>query len=270
MIKHPLYLVPFDFSPISDNAMHLALDLAKANDGGVFLFHVVKKSNEKAHIRQQFKDVLLRLEPEERELILTNVVAGDLYTDIGKAADILHASLIVMGTHGAVGLQKIFGSHAEKLISHSTTPILITQGHKPVTEIKTIVMPFNFLRESIQIVKFAGAIAEKFNAAVHLVGFHESDEWYEEKVKTNQSVARRLLDDHNVANMIVNLPKKASFQKEIMDYAEKVGADIIAAAYMKDGVLPTPNTFIQEIIENKSEIPVLTINAEDSGGQFYY
>lgn len=270
MIKHPLYLVPYDFSPVSENAMHLALDLAKMNDGGVFLLHVVKKDKEKTKVKNDFAHLLERLAPEERERTLTNVIEGDLYTDIGKASDILHASLIVMGTHGATGLQKLFGSHAERLIHSSSTPLLITQGKKTVERVGTIVMPFNFSRESIRIVKFAAAMAKKFNAAVHLVGFHENDEWYEEKMIMNQSVARKYFEENNIANTIVNLPKDKSYQKELLAYAKEIGADLIAAAYMKEGILPSPNTFIQEIIENDQEIPVLTINSEGLGGQFYY
>ena len=109
MIKHPLYLVPFDFSEVSDSALRLAQDLAEANDGGVFLLHVVKKEKDKIKAKNNFANVLIKLSEEERARTLTNVIEGDLYTDIGKAGDVLHASLIVMGTHGAKGFQKLFG-----------------------------------------------------------------------------------------------------------------------------------------------------------------
>ena len=56
MIKHPLYLVPFDFSEVSDSALRLAQDLAEANDGGVFLLHVVKKEKDKKDLRDKAKE----------------------------------------------------------------------------------------------------------------------------------------------------------------------------------------------------------------------
>jgi nucleotide-binding universal stress UspA family protein len=270
MIKHPLYLVPFDFTEVSNSALRLALDLSEANDGGVFLLHVVKKDKEKIKAKNEFAQVLSGLTEDERARTLTNVIEGDLFTDVGKAGDILHASLIVMGTHGAKGFQKLFGSHAQRLITSASTPVLITQGKKSVDRIKTIVMPFNFTRESIRIVKFAGSIAKKFNASIHLVGFHESDSGYEEKMKMNQSVAQNYFEENNITHTIANLPGGNEYLKQLMAYAKGVQADLFAAAFVQDGILPAPNTFMQAIIENEDDIPVLTINSEGLGGQFYY
>jgi nucleotide-binding universal stress UspA family protein len=270
MIKHPLYLVPFDFTEVSNSALRLALDLSEANDGGVFLLHVVKKDKEKIKAKKDFSQILSSMTEEERARTLTNVIEGDLFTDIGKAGEILHASLIVMGTHGAKGFQKLFGSHAQRLITSATTPVLITQGKKSVDRIKTIVMPFNFTRESIRIVKFAGSIAKKFNASIHLVGFHESDSGYEGKMKMNQSVAQKYFEENNIAHTIANVPGGNAYLKQLMTYAKGVQADLFAAAFVSDGILPGPNSFMQAIIENKDDIPVLTINSEGLGGQFYY
>ena len=37
MEKEPLYLIPYDFTPVSESALRLGLDLAEANKGKVFL-----------------------------------------------------------------------------------------------------------------------------------------------------------------------------------------------------------------------------------------
>ena len=146
MFKHPLYLVPHDFSSVSKGATLLALDLAKANDGSVYLLHIVGKNSEKSEARRKFADLVSNLKEEDRKLVTTKVITGDLYEDMGKAGDILKASLIVMGTHGAKGMQKLFGSNAVKMISSASTPFLITQGKKKVNKMNTIVMPFSFAK----------------------------------------------------------------------------------------------------------------------------
>lgn len=263
MFKHPLYLVPFDFTPVSDSAMRLAIDLAEANNGSVYLLHIVGKNSERIEGRNNFKTVISELKESEQALITTKVIVGDLFEDMGKAGDLLKASLIVMGTHGARGMQKIFGSNAIKMISNASSPFLITQGKKTVDKINTIVMPFSFSKESIQITTFAARMAQKFNAKIHLVGCHDNDSWIEHKTQSNQLVVRKHLTDSNVEHEIINLPTGSSYEKELIVYAAKVDADIIAAAYFKEGVLPTPNSFIQGIIENELKIPLLTVNAEE-------
>jgi hypothetical protein len=83
------------------------------------------------------------------------------------------------------------------------------------------------------------------------------------KTKTNQLIVRRAFNDAGVAHEIVNLPPSKTYNKDVMDYAKDVDADIIAAAYFKEGVLPSPNSFIQGMIENEYDIPLLTVNSEE-------
>ena len=263
MFKHPLYLVPHDFSPVSESATRLALDLAEANDGSVYLLHIVGKDSEKADARKKFADMIEEMSPEDQKRATSKVIVGDLFEDTGKAGDILKASLIVMGTHGAQGMQKFFGSRAVKMISNASSPFLITQGKKEVEKIKTIVMPFNFSKESIQITTFASAMAKKFKAKIHLVGFHDSDKWLANKMQSNQLVVRRHLTEAGIEHEIVNLPGNGSYEEELMNYSKSVDADVIAAAYFKEGILPSPNSFIQMMIENEQQIPLLTVNSAE-------
>jgi len=264
MFKHPIYLVPYDFSSVSESAARLALDLAEANNGSAYLLHIVGRDSEKIEARKSFKQLVSEMNEEDRSRVVTKVIVGDLFEDVGKAGDILKASLIVMGTHGARGMQKFLGSHAVKMISNaSTTPFLITQGKKKVDKINNIVMPFSFAKETIQITSFASAMAKKFKAKIHLVGYHDSDQWLGHKTQSNQLVVRRHLTEAGVEHEIVNLEQNNSFEQELLTYSELVDADIIAAAYYKEGVLPTPNSFIQMMIENEQQIPVLTVNAAE-------
>lgn len=263
MIKHPIYLVPHDFSKVSKSATRLAIDLAEANDGIAYLLHIVGRESERIEARQEFKKLVSEMSEKDQKYVTTKVLVGDLFEDTGKAGDILKASLIVMGTHGAKGMQKLFGSNAVKMISNASTPFLITQGKKKVEKIKSIVMPFSFAKESLQIVTFASSIAKKFKAKIHLVGYHDSDSWTEHKTQSNQLVARRHLTDQGVEHEIVNLERKDSYEKELLTYSKSVDADIIAAAYFKEGILPSPNSFIQMMIENDHNIPLLTVNSAE-------
>lgn len=263
MFKHPIYLVPHDFSEVSHSATRLALDLAEAHNGTAYLLHVVSKHSDRIEARQTFQNLVAEMSPEDQSRVTTKVIVGDLFEDVGKAGDILKTSLIVMGTHGAKGMQKLFGSHAVKMISSASSPFLITQGKKKVEKIDTIVMPFSFAKESLQIITFASSMAKKFKAKIHLVGYHDSDQWLKKKMQSNQLIARRHLEENNIAYEIVNLGRQDSYEKELVSYSKSVDADIIAAAYFKEGILPSPNSFIQTMIENEEQIPLLTVNSDE-------
>lgn len=262
-MKRPIYLVPFDFTEVSESATRLALELAHANDGTVYLLHIVSKNRDRITKRKEFDHFVRSLEYNDQLRIETKVLIGDIFEDTGKAGDILKASLIVMGTHGARGFQKLFGSHAVKMISSSSSPFLITQGKKEVDKIKTIVMPFSFMKETIQITTFAASVAKSFNAKIHLVGFHDKDQWLEHKTQSNQLVVRKHLTDAGIDHEIINLPIGGNYDSNLLEYCKKADADIIAAAYFKEGIIQNPNSFIQMMIENEYHIPVLTVNAEE-------
>lgn len=262
-MKKPIYLVPVDFSSVSISALKTAIGLANFNNGSVLGIHVVAKKSEREDARNKFKEIVQELSEEDQARIDTKVLIGGIYEDIAKAAEIIGASLIVMGTHGAKGMQKLFGSHALRLVSSTGTPFVILQEGSSLTDIKKIVMPFNFEKESIQIARFAGFIAKQFNATIHLVGYHDKDEWLNGQSHSNQKVVRGLFDQHNVQYEIVNLENSQPYINALLAYTDSIEADLIATSFFVDTLLPTMNSFVQALIENDRQIPLLTVNSEE-------
>jgi len=69
---------------------------------------------------EHFKDL------PARGLVLTGYPAEEIL----KAADSQHADMIVMGTHGRTGIDRIiFGSVAEKVVKTATCPVLTVKPH---------------------------------------------------------------------------------------------------------------------------------------------
>ncbi len=262
MQEKSIYLIPYDFTEVSESALRLGLDLAKFNNRRVILLHVLKKKSEKIRIKKEFQEVLAKHSEEEREIIDYRVIVGDLYDDINKAGELLDVELIVMGTHGAKGFQKIFGSNAIKMIGNSSSPFLITQGKKEVEKIKTIVLPFSFDKRTIQVATVVSKIAKEFDATIHLVGFHDKDEWLEKNTITNQNIAKRHFKENNVEFVISNIDS-GKYDEGIIDYARKIDADLMAATYYQGSIIKNPKSFIQMMIENELHLPLLTINAEE-------
>lgn len=262
MNQNPLYLVPCDFTPVSESALRIGLDLALYNKGRVVLLHVVKNATEKLESKFKYRDLLENYTQEERDLISPKAIIGDLFEDMSKAGELLDADLIVMGTHGARGMQKIFGSNAVKMISNSETPFLITQGKKSFDKIKTIVMPFSYDKKSVQIATFAGRVAKKFNACIHLVAYKDRDQDHANHTRTNQIVIKKYFDENGVQYEFTSIDKGEGYEKSLMQYAANVDADLIAAGYYNEGIFTNPYSFIQAMIENELHLPLLTVNAE--------
>lgn len=264
-MQTPIYLVPCDFSPKFDSALRLGIDLALYNKGSVMMMHIITKKSEKAESIHKMKKVMETLKPEERVLVEYRVIEGDIYEDIAKAAEILKVALIVMGTHGAKGMQKLLGSHALKMVNATGAPFMITQGNKYIDKMKQIVFPFSHDKESIQVAPFVFTLAKQFNSTVHLVGFHDKDSVIELKMKNHQRLLVNYFADHKTECVVANIDKSKDFEKELIAYAKEVDADLFAATFFSSSLIKGMSGFLQSLIENEYSIPVLTVNAEDLG-----
>lgn len=263
MENHPTYLVPFDFSPIGDNAIAHALHMAKITNGAVTLLHVVKHDRDVFGAQERLQRVAAEVGEGNDIKVSPRIVVGSIFEDIGKFAESMEAQLIVMGTHGARGLQKVFGSYAIRVITSSSVPFVVTQEKEPQGSINTIVMPINLTKESIQVMKFAVDLAKKFDAEVHVLGEAQSDDWLQNKVKSNMLVARKYFAKNGIRSQVSILEGKDSYEQEVVDYGLANNADLFAIAYFTESLLPQFDTFAQSVITNDPQIPVLVINAQE-------
>jgi nucleotide-binding universal stress UspA family protein len=260
------YLVPFDFTPVTRSALDHALEITKSIPGKVELLHIISNDLERHDAEQKFKELVAGLDADMQDRIETKVRVGDIFKDISKEAEEGDAQLLIMGTHGAKGLQKVLGSHAIKVITSSNTPFIVTQSRGPSRAIGTIVLPVDLSKESVQIVKVASELATKFKADVHLVYSPEKDEWLAKKVKTNMLSAKSFLEKAKVVHQVNELQGKHSFDKEVIDYGAEHNADLFAIAHFSESILPQFDKFSQNMITNRLEIPVLVINAHQTSG----
>ena len=261
--KADLYLVPFDFTTVTEEAMHFALQLAHKGGGSVLLAHIVKNEDDVIEGEQKLILEVKKLKQEDQAIIDVKVMAGSIFDDLDKIGDLTGASVIVMGTHGVTRFQKLFGSNALKVVSSSDIPFIITQENQRTPKIEHIVMPFSFAKESVQVTQFATSLASKYDATIHLVGYKDSDEWLLRDMKTNQVIVRRHLTSNKIKHEVVNLEGKASYEEELMAYAKESGADLFAAAYFSQGIKSIFHSFLQAMITNEHKIPVITINAPE-------
>jgi len=258
-------LVPYDFTPITRVALDHALFIARLADAKIELLHLVDNDHEKADSEHNFRELMKLVKGDDRERIETKVKVGDIFKDISREASEGNFQMLVMGTHGEKGLQKILGSNAIKVITSGNLPFLVTQSKGPAETIRRIVLPVNLTKESLQIVDFAAGVAKRFDAEIHIVHEPETDEWLVKKIKINVAHLNNYLDKEKVRHTVASLPGKKSFATEVIAYGKEHQADLFAIAHFTESILPQFDRFSQDLITNSLQTPVLILNATDVG-----
>jgi len=135
-------LVPLDGSQLAESVLQAVKRLAVILDSSITLLHVIEKRPPSSihgdtHLRDP-NEAQAYLAGIERQLKGSNlrvdvhvhtVPQGDVPKCIAEHACELEQDLIVLCRHGAGGVRRfVFGSNAEQVLSHGTTPVLLIQS----------------------------------------------------------------------------------------------------------------------------------------------
>ncbi|AVB75817.1 nucleotide-binding universal stress UspA family protein [Methanococcus maripaludis] len=137
-------IMPTDGSKISIEAAEQAIDLAKATDGRVYGIYVIDIvpfvglpteglwESMKEVLEKEGHTALRTLTDIAREKgveIKTEILEGTPSKEIVEYAEAKNADLIVMGTTGKTGLDKLLlGSVAERVLKKSHCPVLLVKS----------------------------------------------------------------------------------------------------------------------------------------------
>lgn len=257
-------LVPHDFSNVADTAVNHAIKTAEISGAEIMLLHVVAKEKD----LEDAKSKLVKKADEFEKLtgdkisFTPYVRIGNIFDDIGDFAAEHETELIFMGTHGASGWQKIAGSHAMKVITHSKIPFIVVQ-QRQVKEngYDDIVVPLDLHKETKQKLTMVANIAKYFDSRVHLITPDESDEFLKNKVRGNIQFAKKYFKERSI-EITTKVAPSSGFDKEIVHHATSIDADLIAIMNLqKNSLLGLfTHNYEQYMITNDSQIPVLIIN----------
>lgn len=141
-------LVPVDFSENSEKILKSALFLAKKCDAALAVVFVVQSIEDYSgffvpHMPiAQFEEEMVEGAHRRMESFLeenmdrsvphtAKVLIGDVAEEIIRFAEAEKFDMIVMGTHGYKGVEKVlFGSVAEKVVKRSPCPVLTINPYK--------------------------------------------------------------------------------------------------------------------------------------------
>jgi nucleotide-binding universal stress UspA family protein len=147
-------LLPIDFSPSSQAALEMAVDLAQHFRAELYLVNVIPFFPtttlpdfvpEESFVQEARTEAELRLAKCHAVLTARKVkasfgveVGNDVAGNIMEVIEREHIDMVVISTHGISGWRPlVFGSIAEKIIKLVQCPLLLLRSAKPETGVKT-------------------------------------------------------------------------------------------------------------------------------------
>jgi len=269
-LERPI-IVPWDFSQVAENAFQHAVYISKALKRDILLLHIVAESKDVDSKKSKLKESADKLGNEYGKKPHVDIVVGNIFKSIGNTAKEMKAEMIIMGTHGMKGAQKLFGSKALKVVVSSRIPFLVVQDKPIKDKIDTILLPIDFKRENKEKANWIYYLARNFDAKFIILKSNAKDKGFRRKILPNIKYVETFLKGHDVAYEIVTASGKESFKKEIVTFAKAHEADLVLIMATRDirwvdYLLGAPE---QYILANHEGLPVMCMNprpAKVSGG----
>ena len=259
------FIVPHDFSKVADCALSHAIITAKTVGAQVFVLHVIGKDKQIGEVESKLNKIIENHDTEGIT-VLPKVRVGNIFDDIGDFAAEHHAELIFMGTHGAAGWQKIAGSHALKVVTHSSVPFIIVQEKElGKTGYDDIVVPLDLNKDTKQKLAIVASMAKYFNSRVHVITPDETDEFLKHAVIANINFAKKFCHERGI-EMTLTLASSSGWDKEVVKLAINKDADLIAIMNQsKSNILGSfGSNYQQYMITNDAQIATLIVNPLES------
>jgi nucleotide-binding universal stress UspA family protein len=186
MIEMNRILCPVDFSPFSERALRYAMGMGKWYGAALRVLHVMpplppSESSELAAASRALTARNLKAAVDRAGFAGVNidteiVESADVAACILQSAERWNADLIVTGSHGRTGVQRVLlGSVVETLLHRSGRPVLTVPSHvdAPHTEgsirLRNIICAVDFAEASLQAAAQALAMAEEADARLTLL-----------------------------------------------------------------------------------------------------
>jgi nucleotide-binding universal stress UspA family protein len=260
-----LIVVPWDFTHVAEHALAHAVKISRMVGNEICLLHIVDPKI-KAHTEGEKKILMEHVAAENSKKfnlpIVSHISKGSIFTSIADFANDKQASIVVMGTHGMKGMQKLTGSWALKVIVKSKVPFIVVQD-PPVSQERyhNIVFPVDFRNENKEKMKMAIFMGKYFDSKIHLLVTMTADKNLLKKTNVNINFAIKYLIQNNIEYEIHEV-SRGNFAQQTLDFAMKINADIILIVTTKNITFAdyVVGASEQYIIANSSKIPVCCVN----------
>jgi nucleotide-binding universal stress UspA family protein len=269
-----IILVPTDFSEVCDNAINHGAEMAKSLGYKLCILHVInretksrlKKENlDLTEVVKTLKEIKAKYAKKNKIEIDTIAVEGSIFSAIQEVAHEIKANMMVLGTHGKKGLQKVFGSYALRVVLESPIPVFVVQKRSFGHGFKEIVFPVSNDLEARQKVQNALKIAKLFNSRIHIFQSKERDTALQNRVSIITRQITEIFDKEKVKYFAVQAEKASGYADQVLSYAVLKKADLIMIMTQPNVDVPgfSMSNWDEKLMFNDAQIPVMCTNPLD-------
>ncbi|MDA3953774.1 MAG: universal stress protein [Bacteroidales bacterium] len=258
-----IIVIPWDFTPVADYALQHGFKFAeKAKSKEIVLVHIIKNEKEHDSALEQLQRVASDNHGKNGVAIKALVRKGTIFTTIGEVASEVEAKLVIMGTHGLKGMQKLTGSWALKVIVSSKVPFVVVQEPPNESDLKDIIFPVDFKKENKEVLNLVNYLHKYFDPKFHIIKPNTTDTVFIKKIKANIAFSRKYMDGKGIDYEIHAAEGKRSFPVEIMEFGKNINADLLLIISTKNIGFTDYIIGAQEqyLIANSSKIPAMVVN----------
>ncbi len=246
-------LVPTDFSETAEKALRYALQIASRSNGEVYLCHIYtpisnpfietvdqRESYNIGHEMNLMSDLHKlrdKVQPEAAGVkIITVLGRSPLVGSILKFAEDNQIDIIVMGTQGASGLQKVIvGTVAVRIMEKSKIPLLLVPEKYEWKQPRQIVLATGYHQDDTQAIQISAYLAAMFDSSVkvvHLLAGNKQDAEKAQKSLESYSVTlqeaagniileHKLLEGSSVSDNLEKLHQEVPYDILVMVKRQK-------------------------------------------------
>jgi len=255
-----------DFTPVCTKAVEFGNEIAGRTGSELVLVHVAESFAEDRKAVQSKLDSL-SLAVDDSVKVSSHIGEGSFFSVIPEVINELGADLVVVPTHGKVGImQNLFGANILKLVKSLPVPSLVVQSSSQIDKpgFSKLLFPvgphddFNVKYEQ------TAAFAKVFKSTVQIYTVRNDIRGIPEKLRRNIAASKDHFSSQGVKfEEVTEEPTGFSvgYAKFILDYATKSGSNVICImAKVSDDNGYIGNTDKENIILNPTGIPVFCAN----------
>ncbi len=270
-------LVPTDFSVQAENALRVAADIARKHHAEINLLHMLELpmllvDGASGGTQSELPEALffMKLAHQKFENIMKAPFLDGVkvyetaefdgaFEGIMDYAKKYDADLIVMGSHGASGLQEFFiGSNAEKVVRNSEIPVLVIKKRHEKFAMENFVYATDFKDENHRAFKQAVAFANNSDIKLHMLYVNTPSNF-----KTTHEIEKLMKDfmsqEKDFTNYTLNIYNDNTIESGILHFAEMIESGIVGiGTHGRKGLAHFLNGSLSEGLVNHAKRPVIT------------
>jgi nucleotide-binding universal stress UspA family protein len=236
-------LIPTDFSKYADEAIEVGAQIAKKNDCEIILIHMLElpgQMNDAIKGETSIPEVMLfkrkaeeilksiKNRPYLSGIQITEIVRLDgAYNGINNYIKQNSVDLIVMGSHGASGINEIFiGSNTEKVVRQSEIPVLVIKNKIENFNVKNIIFASDFSKEIKKPFQKVLDFAKLFGSKLNLVMICTPNSF--KSTSAAKKIITEFITDFDMPEYSFETYNESNIERGIINYSNEKDADLIA------------------------------------------